>query len=79
MLNPDDVKDIQTQLNKLLNADLDVDGIYGPLTTEAVKVFQARSGLTADGIVGVKTSQAIYNASKERGFGILERIRSWFP
>lgn len=31
------------------------DGIFGPLTEEAVKTFQKEQGLTADGIVGVKT------------------------
>lgn len=31
------------------------DGIFGPLTEEAVKVFQRERGLTEDGIVGPKT------------------------
>lgn len=31
------------------------DGIFGPLTEEAVKEFQEKNGLTVDGIVGKNT------------------------
>ena len=34
---------------------LHVDGIFGPLTEEAVKQYQQEHGLTPDGIVGPKT------------------------
>jgi len=37
----------------------EVDGIFGPLTTAAVKYFQRRNGLVADGIVGPLTFAAI--------------------
>ena len=40
-------------LQKKLN--LHQDGIFGPLTEEAVKEFQKNNGLTVDGIVGAKT------------------------
>ena len=40
-------------LQKKLN--LHQDGIFGPLTEEAVKEFQKSNGLTIDGIVGAKT------------------------
>lgn len=42
---------------KLLQQDLKLypDGIFGPLTEEAVKQFQTAHGLKADGIVGEKT------------------------
>ena len=36
-----------------------MDGIYGSATTEAVKYFQRRNGLTADGIAGNATLQAM--------------------
>lgn len=35
------------------------DGIFGPLTEEAVKEFQERAGLAADGVVGAKTWAAL--------------------
>lgn len=36
-----------------------VDGIFGAKTKEAVKYFQRKNGLTADGIVGPKTLAAL--------------------
>lgn len=47
------VKTLQQRLN------LAVDGIFGPLTEEAVKEFQKANGLTVDGIVGPKTWAAL--------------------
>lgn len=44
-----DVKTLQSKLNLM------ADGIFGPLTQEAVKEFQRNNGLTPDGIVGTKT------------------------
>ena len=39
---------------------LDVDGIFGPMTEKAVRDFQFRNGgLSIDGVVGVKTRQAL--------------------
>ena len=36
-----------------------VDGIYGKGTVEAVKKFQKKNGLTADGIAGIETYKAL--------------------
>lgn len=47
-----------------------VDGIFGPETTQAVKAFQTYSGLTADGIVGRNT----WNALQEAYRGILNTL-----
>lgn len=38
---------------------LHIDGIFGPITEEAVKTFQASNSLVADGIVGPKTWAAL--------------------
>lgn len=38
-----------------------VDGKFGAGTKEAVKVFQGANGLTADGVVGNKTKDMMYN------------------
>ena len=48
-----DVKTLQGKLN------LAQDGIFGPITEEAVRDFQKRKGLTVDGIVGAKTWAAL--------------------
>lgn len=45
----DEVKTLQKSLY------LVEDGIFGPLTEEAVKEFQKEHGLTPDGVVGAKT------------------------
>ncbi|KGX92944.1 peptidase M15 [Pontibacillus halophilus JSM 076056 = DSM 19796] len=37
-----------------------VDGIYGPSTAAAVKAYQRRKGLTADGIVGPSTWRTLF-------------------
>lgn len=49
----EDVKVVQRKLN------LQVDGIFGPLTDEAVREFQKAKGLDVDGIVGPKTWAAL--------------------
>lgn len=53
-----DVERLQTMLKKA-GMSLDVDGEFGPGTDKAVKEFQQKKSLTADGIVGPKTLTAM--------------------
>lgn len=55
MLQGDDVRDLQRQLNRLgFDAGYD-DGLFGPQTFEAVREFQLNVGLDVDGITGPST------------------------
>ena len=54
----EDVKLAQTLLNKH-GAKLETDGIFGPATDTAVKAFQAAHGMTADGVIGQDTWNAL--------------------
>ncbi|WP_368738096.1 peptidoglycan-binding protein [Myxococcus sp. AM009] len=52
-----EVSQLQQALNKAgAQPPLAVDGDFGPLTEAAVKQFQARSGLQADGVHGPRTA-----------------------
>jgi len=51
------VMDLQKFLNAKLGLSLTADGKLGPKTVAAVKQWQAANGLTADGLVGMKTMQ----------------------
>lgn len=63
-----EVKQLQEKLNLL------DDGIFGPLTEEAVRAFQKSKGLTADGIVGPKTWAALDVVSASNPRNIKEII-----
>lgn len=54
-----EVKEVQRRLKQWGYYDGPVDGIYGAKTVEAVKRFQRKNGLTADGIAGKSTYQAL--------------------
>ena len=53
------VRIIQSKLKNWGYYDGTVDGIFGSRTAEAVKTFQRKNGLTADGIVGPATLRAL--------------------
>lgn len=55
----DTVKLIQKKLKRWGYYSGAIDGIYGARTKAAVKYFQSKNGLTADGIVGKKTLAAL--------------------
>lgn len=54
-----EVTQIQTKLKRWGYYKGNIDGIYGSQTVAAVKWFQRKNGLTADGIAGTKTLNAM--------------------
>ncbi len=54
-----EVRKIQTKLKNWGYYTGSVDGIYGSRTESAVRAFQRKNGLTADGIAGPKTLAAM--------------------
>ena len=55
----EEVRKIQTKLKNWGYYSGSVDGVYGWQTESAVKSFQKKNGLTADGVAGVKTLNAM--------------------
>ena len=53
------VKTLQSKLKRWGYYNGNVDGIFGSGTAQAVKYFQKKNGLTADGIVGEATAKAL--------------------
>jgi len=53
------VRRAQRALRRTPDPGLTVDGIFGPNTETAVKLFQQGTGLTVDGVVGPQTWQAL--------------------
>ncbi len=54
-----EVKELQRRLKEWGYYNGAVDGIYGKGTVAAVKAFQKKNGLTADGIAGIETYKAL--------------------
>lgn len=55
----DEVRELQTRLQRWGYYDGPISSIYGEQTFEAVKRFQRANGLTADGVVGPQTRAAL--------------------
>ena len=53
------VTHLQTELKTLGFLTAAADGVFGPLTKQAVQAFQRAHGLSDDGIAGLKTGMAI--------------------
>lgn len=58
----DEVKDVQQALKNLGYAVGKADGVFGQKTQAAVKLFQARNGMTVDGKVGERTLARLFSA-----------------
>lgn len=54
-----EVKELQRRLKQWGYYSGEVDGVYGPATVAAVKYFQRKNGLTADGVAGKSTFAAL--------------------
>ncbi|MDR7857578.1 spore cortex-lytic enzyme [Tissierella sp.] len=54
-----DVRTVQDKLLRWRYYDGSVDGVYGARTYRAVRKFQAKNGLTVDGVVGPSTAKAL--------------------
>lgn len=54
-----EVKEVQRRLKEWGYYTGAIDGVYGKQTVEAVKAFQRKNGLTADGIAGKSTYEAL--------------------
>lgn len=58
-LSKEEIRTIQQKLKNWGYYNGQADGIYGQQTTAAVKYFQQKNGLTADGIVGSRTAEKL--------------------
>lgn len=69
------VADLQKRLKALGYYSGNIDGIFGPITEQAVKKFQAAAGITVDGIVGPQTMAAlvVMEARKRNEYPVLRQ------
>ena len=60
--NGDAVRAVQSQMHSRGDgATIAIDGIFGSMTNDAVRAFQALTGMTVDGIVGPQTWNYLVN------------------
>ena len=69
------VTTIQTKLKRWGYFDGPVDGIYGSKTSKAVRSFQRKNGLTADGVAGPATLKALGMEQTSQNSGSSQRQR----
>jgi hypothetical protein len=59
-------KAIQCFLNKVIGSKLEVDGLHGDATSEAIAKFQrSKSGLDMDGVWGYSTGSSLNDKEKK--------------
>jgi len=59
-------KAIQCFLNKVIGSKLEVDGLHGDATSEAISKFQrTKSGLDMDGVWGYSTGSSLNDKEKK--------------
>ena len=61
-MSGDDVKSVQSRLDKFGYYSGALDGIYGAATMAAVASFQLRNNLSADGVAGKRTYKKLYSS-----------------
>ena len=68
------VKDLQQSMDFCRGEHLSVDGIYGPLTTAAMKRAQSVLGVTPDGVYGPVTRHAgfLFRAVTDSGHAVCD-------
>ncbi len=72
-----DVKMLQEQLVDLgYLQESDVDRVYGEKTVEAVKAFQKRNGLTADGKAGEKTLEKLFSENAKMSKEMEDKLKA---
>ncbi|UZJ78078.1 peptidoglycan-binding protein [Fictibacillus sp. KU28468] len=70
------VSGLQSELKDQGFYNYTVDGIYGPVTVNAVKAFQKAKGITVDGLTGPQTIKALYG---ENGVRVKTEVESSAP
>ena len=70
------VTTIQTKLKRWGYFDGPVDGIYGSKTSKAVRSFQRKNGLTADGVAGPATLKALGMEQTSQNSGSSQTVSS---
>jgi len=53
------IEELQEALNARLGLQIEVDGLFGPLTHAAVIQFQKSKGLAPDGVAGIRTLEVL--------------------
>ncbi len=70
-----DVRKLQQRLKELGYFAAKIDGDYGDKTVNAVKAFQQKNGLTADGVAGPSTQKKLYASSAINAKGASGEIK----